>query len=102
MARGLRRGPCLTKDRRYESKDSRVMENGSMSPTLLLVSVEARDEMCLGSHCALSSVGDGCIRAGQHSGLDRWAGMRKPMPAPKTRRLTGRYTPLSLTTILGR
>jgi hypothetical protein len=32
-----------TKDRRYESNDSREMPKGSISPTSLLVSVELRD-----------------------------------------------------------
>jgi len=52
-----------TKDRRYESKDSREMEKCSMSPKLLLVSDEARDDRYLRGHWPFSSVGDGCSRS---------------------------------------
>lgn len=48
-----------TKDRRYESNDSREIEKGSMSPILLRVSVELREDMYLRGQFPLSSVGDG-------------------------------------------
>jgi hypothetical protein len=50
----------MSKERRYESKDSREMEKCSMSPTLGRVSVELRaDERYFLGHRAFSSVGEG-------------------------------------------
>lgn len=46
-----------TKDRRYESKDSREMENCSISPEL---SDDSRDERFLRGHWLFSSAGEGC------------------------------------------
>lgn len=48
-----------TNDRLYESKDSREMEKCSMSPKLLLVSLDVRARYFRG-HWAFSSGGDGC------------------------------------------
>jgi len=48
----------MSKDRLYESKDSREMEKCSISPKLLGVSVEVRDKYRRG-HVVLFSVGDG-------------------------------------------
>lgn len=48
-----------TNERRYESKDSREMEKCSMSPKLLLVSVDVRERYFRG-HWPFSSGGDGC------------------------------------------
>lgn len=49
-----------TNDLRYESKDSREMGKCSISPKLLLVSVDALDDRYLrGGHCPFSSVGEG-------------------------------------------
>jgi hypothetical protein len=47
-----------TKDRLYESKDSREIEKCSISPTSLRVSVELRDRYLRG-HDASFSVGEG-------------------------------------------
>ena len=54
MGQGVR-----TKDRRYESNDSREMEKGSMSPMLLRVSVELREDRYLRGQFPFSSVGEG-------------------------------------------
>jgi hypothetical protein len=45
-----------TNDRRYESKDSREIENCSISTEL---SDDSRDEICLRGHWPFSSEGEG-------------------------------------------
>lgn len=46
----------MSNDRRYESKDSREIENASISPEL---SDDSRDERCLRGHWLFSSEGEG-------------------------------------------
>lgn len=64
-----------------------------MSPKLLPVSVDAREDKYLRGHCALSSVGEGYVQ-----GLAR--SLNNPGQCDITMVHTGRYTPLSFTTIV--
>ena len=76
----------LTNDLLYESNDSREIEKGSISDSLSRVAVD---------------VPEGFDRRGQKpffSGGDGFPGVSSYRPVLRLR-LTGRYTPLSLTTV---
>ena len=79
----------LTNDLLYESKDSREIEKGSISDSLVRVLVE---------------VPEGLERLGQNPFFSGGEGLRDVSNHPNTssdQELTGRYTPLSLTTVCG-
>lgn len=78
-----------TNERRYESNDSREIENCSISPEL---SDDSRDERYLRGQWPFSSEGEGCSHRQSATGAQgKTTGLCK---------LTGRYTPLSLTTAI--